>query len=378
MASAVLGNGSQSPGGSSVGTAAAENLPSAATPTPFYTRGELVSKARQEAENAISAAEAVKNRANVNLTRKQKAYNQAVQAIKNAQEEGLEISDIIPIDFKGDGLGRSAGFGYRFNKKKAYGNFAHGFPFKYYRVFGDTTNNALQGVKYIQGQLHRIQNTKSRRKQAQLQAIAKAREENQAKKYRNKLIADQERNLYLASREFVRGARGSAGVALQEQQVREQAEKVAVNAAIKRVENVLSGTATPMTPREQMLARNFSGLRFVDLDDEYKQPIINNAKRSVRLQARRDPGLGSRLGRAYNTASYALSRRKPTVGTQFRSQYYSGVPANATRSANKPTAAASSAAAATAPAPRPSFGSRLRSFFTRKSKPANNIAASSA
>jgi hypothetical protein len=82
-----------------------------------------------------------------------------LERLKSLMTEGRDynVYNTIPITFKGDGLGYSAGFGYNFTKGSQYGNFVSGFPLKYYRVYGQSFDNATKKVIALRKQM---QNTK--------------------------------------------------------------------------------------------------------------------------------------------------------------------------------------------------------------------------
>jgi hypothetical protein len=69
------------------------------------------------------------------------------------QGKDYNVYNTVPITFKGDGFGYSAGFGYNFKKGKQYANFVSGFPYKYYRVYGESCDNATKKVIALRKQI---------------------------------------------------------------------------------------------------------------------------------------------------------------------------------------------------------------------------------
>ncbi len=362
----------------------------AASAAPTLTARGMLANARRAANMAVLEATTLRERENATEAERKEARNVAKRKIK--EYANLNVSSIIPINFKGDGLGRTAGYGYKFNKGKTFGNFAHGFPFKYYRVYGNSTNNVTQKVKNVQKMLKNIQNAKEAVDEATVLAKQKAREEQKALKAQQELLNQQQKNLFLAEREMARAGRGAVLSAAMTPERLARLQETAILQMKERITGVLQGVLQPANEYEALLADRYKAFKtFERLPTQEKEKLLKLTRNSVKSKARL--GLmttaGRKAGRAYNIASY-YTRGRPAASREFENVFLEGNatgPAPLSRNYTvrapkpsapaRPTAAASSAAAANA-SPRPSFGSRLRSFFTRRSKPANNIAASSA
>ena len=349
------------------------------------TNNGNVSGAKQLANlRAIAAAKTLaattlRETANSSEAERKAARNAAKKAIKDYAD--MNVSSIIPINFKGDGLGRTAGYGYKFNKGKTFGNFAHGFPFKYYRVYGNGTNNVTQRVKNVQKMLKNIQDAKEAVDEATILAKQKARDEQRALREHQVMLNQQQKNLFLAEREMSRAGRGAVLSGAMTPERLAKLQELAILEMKNRITGVLQGVETPGNQYEALLADRYKIFKsFERLPAAEKEKLIKLTKDTVRSKAR--AGLattaGRKVGRAYNVASY-YTRGRPAASREFENVFLQGsntgpapLSRNYTVRAPKPSAAPRNAAA-----PRRGLFSGMRNFFTRKS-PSTAAAANAA
>lgn len=288
------------------------------------TGAKQLANLRAIAQAKANAAVALREAANSTEEQRKAARNAAKRAIKNYAN--LNVSSVIPINFKGDGFGRTAGYGYKFNKNKTFGNFAHGFPFKYYRVYGNSTNNVTQKIKNVQKMLKNIQNAKEAVNEATVAAKAQAREEQKALKAQQALLNQQQKNLFLAEREMTRAGRGAVLSGAIDPARLEKLQNLAVEEMKLRITGVLKGTVAPANQYENMLATRYKIFKvFERLPPEIKDYLIKLTKKTVSSKAR--AGLlttaGRKVGRAYNVASYYTSGR-PAASKEFENVFLQG------------------------------------------------------
>jgi hypothetical protein len=126
----------------------------------------FAAKTLKEAINATRSAEekaALKtwklDEEKIRLDEEKAKLDAELEGLKGTLFQGKDynVYNTVPITFKGDGFGYTAGFGYNFKKGSQYSNFVSGFPYKYYRVYGESCDNATKKVLALRKQ---IQNTK--------------------------------------------------------------------------------------------------------------------------------------------------------------------------------------------------------------------------
>jgi hypothetical protein len=348
-----------------------------ASAAPSLTAKGMLANARRAANMAVLEATTLRELGNSTEAQRKAARNAAKKAIKEYAD--MNVSGIIPINFKGDGLGRTAGYGYKFNKGKTFGNFAHGFPFKYYRVYGNSTNNVTQKVKDVQKMLKNIQNAKEAVDEATILAKQKAREEQKALREHQALLNQQQKNLFLAERELARAGRGAVLSAAMTPERLAKLQEVAVLQMKERISGVLQGVIAPENEYEALLADRYKTFKsFNRLPEQHREKLLKLTRNSIKSKARL--GLmttaGRKAGRAYNVASY-YTRGRPAASREFENVFLQGNatgPAPLSRSYTARTAKPS----ANAGAPRRGFFTGVRNFFTRKNPSAAAVANGSA
>jgi hypothetical protein len=113
----------------------------------------------KKAINATLNAEQQAAKKKWQLEEERAKLNAELEGLKDTLFQGKDynVYDTIPITFKGDGFGYTAGFGYNFKKDSQHANFVSGFPYKYYRVYGKSLDNVTKKVMSLRKQ---IENTK--------------------------------------------------------------------------------------------------------------------------------------------------------------------------------------------------------------------------
>ncbi len=271
---------------------------------PFSTHTANEAAANLARENARAAAQA------------KAAANEANRLAKALlQDRDYDVYKIIPIDFKGDGIGYTAGYGYSFKKNKGFGNFVKGFPLKYYRVYGNSMNNITQKIirlrKEIDDAAKALKNAKERAKAQQAdikarfaQERAAARAEAKAAKNSQNALLQQERNAALSMMEAKRlTSRARVNVSV---------SKEALNLAQKREfdmlkANVARRLADPDDPIYGAYSR--AGLRsFNDLPENFRNEQLRRIRRSPAFinRVRKTARLPLSVLRQYNKARYAM------------------------------------------------------------------------
>jgi len=122
---------------------------------PFpATLKNAIAHAKRENERAIEAQRKLTEE-QARLNAEKAKLDVELQGLKGTLFQGKDynVYDTIPITFKGDGLGYTAGFGYNFKKGSHYANFVSGFPYKYYRVYGECCDNITKKVTALRKQI---------------------------------------------------------------------------------------------------------------------------------------------------------------------------------------------------------------------------------
>jgi hypothetical protein len=122
---------------------------------PFpATLKNAIAHAKRENEKAIEAQRKLSEE-QARLNAEKAKLDAELEGLKDTLFQGKDynVYNTIPITFKGDGFGYSAGFGYNFKKEKQYANFVSGFPYKYYRVYGESCDNATKKVIALRRQI---------------------------------------------------------------------------------------------------------------------------------------------------------------------------------------------------------------------------------
>lgn len=335
--------------------------------------------------------------------------------------------NVIPLSFKGDGIGYTAGYGYNLNSNRSFGNFVEGFPLKYYRVYGKNMNNVTQKVVRLRKDLaDTIAQAKNEREAAKRQrnankaALAKKKlAEREAKKaYELSVRAreQQERNAELGLMEANRQlARKQVDIATGAQELN-AATQTLIQSFRASVEKELKA-ATPGSTWYLYATRagkKPQNMTYSDLNQSVRNSLEKRFKVSPSYmnKLRRATRLSNTTARRLNRARYALGARasrnrlsnnrlsgfgrnmpEPRFTATLnntrergisQAQMYREAAENMSRAAaeERPISQAqiyreaaqnSSRAAAEMPKPQPGFfsrlGSRIRSAFpTRKNK----------
>ena len=263
--------------------------------------------------------EAAANLARENARAAEQAKIAAAEANRLAKalikDRNYNVRNIIPIDFKGDGIGFTAGYGYSFKKNKGFGNFVKGFPLKYYRVYGNSMNNITQKIirlrKEIDDAAQALKNAKERAKAQQAEIKARFAQERAearaaakaAKNSRNALI-QQERNAALSMMEAKRlTSRARVNVSV---------SKEAMNLAQAREfdllkRNIAQKLQDPTDPVYGAYSR--AGLRsFNELPENFRNEQLRRIRRSPAFanRVRKTARLPLSVLRQYNKARYAM------------------------------------------------------------------------
>lgn len=325
--------------------------------------------------------------------------------------------NVIPLSFKGDGIGYTAGYGYNLNSNRSFGNFVEGFPLKYYRVYGKNMNNVTQKVVRLRKDLaDTIAQAKNEREAAKRQANAnkaalakKKLAEREAKKaYELSVRAreQQERNAELGLMEANRQlARKQVDIATGAQELN-AATQTLIQSFRASVEKELKA-ATPGSTWYLYATRagkKPENMTYSDLNQSVRNSLEKRFKVSPSYmnRLRRATRLSNTTARRLNRARYALGARasRNRLSSNRLSGFGRNIPEpersvsqlqmireaeenmRSARGEERPITQAqmyreaaenSSRAAAEMPKPQPGFfsrlGSRIRSAFpTRKNK----------
>ena len=261
-------------------------------------------------------------------------------ATKNALMRGKNFNryDVIPLSFKGDGIGYTAGFGYNLNKGRSYGNFAKGFPLKYYRVYGNSVNNVTQKVARLRQNLDDTIKTAKNEMEARRMEITKKKEELAKKAAADRKLKEtiaeteralkqQERNAALAMMEIERAeSRAQENVATSAESLAS-----ASRALILDFQRSIEAKLANPEPGSgwETLARH-GKKKYTDLDKKTRNTLEARFKLtpSFRNRLRRGTRLSNVTARRLNQARFALGA-KPRSNYSFlkpkREGNYSGI-----------------------------------------------------
>lgn len=313
---------------------------------------------------------------------------------KNALMRGKNFNryNVIPLSFKGDGIGYTAGFGYNLNKGRSYGNFAKGFPLKYYRVYGNSLNNVTQKVARLRQDLDDTIKTAKNEMEARRMEIARKKEE-----LAKKAAADRKlKNTIAETERALKQQERNAALAMMEIERLESRVQENVGTSAESLESASRALILDFRRSIEAKLRNpepGSGWEKLALAGKTKYSDLNQKTRNT-LEARfkLTPSFRNRMRKATrlsNVTARRLNRARYALGAKPRGNYsflkparqgnYSGISGSYTgaplftgvsnsSSGNLVTAAPS--VVANAPATRRSFMNRARSFFTRKNKSA--------
>jgi hypothetical protein len=309
--------------------------------------------------------------------------------------------NVIPLTFKGDGVGYSAGFGYNLNKGRSFGNFAKGFPLKYYRVYGNSLNNITQKVARLRKDLDDTAALAKNELEARRMEIAKKKEELAKKAAADRKLKEtiaeteralkqQERNAALAMMELERlESRVQENVGTSAESLESASRALILN--FRRQIDAKLKNPEPGSRWEQLALAGKT--KYANLDQKTRNTLEARFKLSpsFKNRLRRTTRLSNVTARRLNRARYALGS-KPRGNYSFlkpaRVGNYSGISGSYTGeplftgtagNTRSNVVAASPASASVAPvAPRRGFFGRVGNFFTRKNKTAKNIANVSA
>jgi hypothetical protein len=307
--------------------------------------------------------------------------------------------NVVPLTFKGDGIGYSAGFGYNLNKGRSFGNFAKGFPLKYYRVYGNSLNNITQKVARLRKDLDDTAALAKNEMEARRMELNKKKEELAKKaaadrKLKNtiaeteRMLKQQERNAALAMMELERlESRVQENVATSAESL-ESASRALILDFRRQIEAKLRNPE-PGSRWEQLAMAGKT--KYTDLDQKVRNSLEARFKMtpSFRNRIRKATRLSNVTARRLNRARYALGS-KPRSNYSFlkpaRVGNYSGLSGNytgaplftGTSNSSRPNVLPVNRVAPVTAAPtRRSFGNRIASFF-RRNKTAKNLASASA
>lgn len=332
------------------------------------------------------------------------------KAINSAMMRGKNFNryNVIPLTFKGDGLGYSAGYGYNLNKGRSFGNFAKGFPTKYYRVYGNSLNNITQKVAKLRKNLDDTTALAKNELEARRMEMSKKKEELARKAAADRKLKEtiaeteralkqQERNAALAMMELERlESRVQTNVGTSAESL-ESASRALILDFRRQIDAKLKNPERGSRWEQLAMAGK---TRYANLDQKTRDSLEARFKLSpsFRNRIRKSTRLSNTTARRLNKARYALGS-KPRGNYSFlkpaRVGNYSGISGNYTggplftgtrnnsRANVLPLAAnvlgngASSMTESTA-APRRGFFNRVGSFFTRKNKTAKGLANASA
>lgn len=324
----------------------------------FESRKQNVIKYRNNTKEGPFGAASVKNA--INHLRKQnaKAASEA-KAVSNEaarleaaliKDRNYDVRSIIPIDFKGDGIGYTAGFGYNLKKERGFGNFVKGFPLKYYRVYGNSMNNITKKIvrlrKDIDDAAKALVNAREKAKaqQADLkskfaQNQATARAALAAEKATRNALLQQERNAALGMMQAKRVTTRSL--------VNARSSSEAMNLAQKQVFDLLKADITKrlQNPNDPVYGSyaNAGINSFDKLDPDFKDELLRKARRSPAFmnRVRKTARLPLSALRQYNKAKYALGfgrtarnktlRSKPLTGSKAFQQGFNTASKNGTK-----------------------------------------------
>jgi hypothetical protein len=330
-----------------------------------------------------------------NISMSPKAMNAVMMRGKN-----FDRYNVVPLTFKGDGIGYSAGYGYNLNKGRSFGNFAKGFPKKYYRVYGNTLNNITQKVAKLRKNLDDTTALAKNELNARRMEINKKKEELAKKAAADRKLKEtimeteralkqQERNAALAMLELERlESRVQENVGTSSESL-ESASRALILDFRRQIDAKLKNPE-PGSRWEQLAMAGKT--KYSNLDQKIRNSLEARFKLSpsFRNRIRKSTRLSNVTARRLNRAKYALGA-KPRGNYSFlkpaRQGNYSGVSGSYTGGPlytgtsinSRPNVLpVSNGLVETPAAPRRSFLGRVGNFFTRKSKTAKNIANVSA
>lgn len=345
---------------------------------------------------ANNNASSVGSAGSENLT--PKAMNSALMRGKNFNKY-----NVIPLTFKGDGIGYSAGYGYNLNKGRTFGNFAKGFPTKYYRVYGNSLNNITQKVAKLRKNLDDTTALAKNELEARRMEINKKKEELAKKAAADRKLKEtiteteralrqQEKNAALAMIELERlESRVQENVGTSAESL-ESASRALILDFRRQIDAKLKNPE-PGSRWEQLAMAGKT--KYTNLDQRTRDRLESRFKMSPSFQnrIRKSTRLSNVTARRLNKARYALGA-KPRGNYSFlkpkRVGNYSGLSGSytgeplytGTRNNSSPNVLPANnglpSMTQSKPAPRRGFLNRVGRFFTRKNKTAKGIANASA
>lgn len=291
--------------------------------------------------------------------------------------------NVVPLTFKGDGIGYSAGFGYNLNKGRSFGNFAKGFPKKYYRVYGNSLNNITQKVAKLRKNLDDTTVLAKTELEARKMEINKKKEELAKKAAADRKLKEtiveteralkqQERNAALAMMELERLESRVANNVGTSRESLESASRALILDFRRNIDAKLKNPEPGSRFEQLALAGKNS---YSKLDQKTREALEKRFKLSPSFTARLRKGT-----RLSNTTARRLNRARYAVGSKPRSNYsflkpkregnYSGMTGSYTGeplyTGTSNTSTPNEVAVA---APKKGFFSRVGNFFTRKNPP---------
>lgn len=271
-------------------------------------------------KNAVASVRSAQTRANEKRKQEEAAaakLKSEMNALQGSLMRGVDynVYDVIPLTFKGDGLGYTAGFGYNFKKGSHYANYAAGFPLKYYRVYGECCDNITKKINRLRQQVENtkkaIKNERERRDQVQrdfkekvAQDKATAREEARLAKesYNRKL--QQEKNAALGEMEAERLTSRARGNLSMSKEVFDLAQAREFELLKRDITTRLKDTQDPIYG-----AYSRAGIKSFDqLPQKFQDKLFANLRRSPSFKNRisKASRLPMSVLRQYNKARYAL------------------------------------------------------------------------
>ncbi len=273
-----------------------------------------------QAMKEVARAKSKLTDALINQGKKMNAVYEAEQKLKELIPQ--EVSSIIPIDFKGDGLGYTAGYGYDFSKKKPFANFAAGFPYKYYRVLGNDLANVTGKAITLKAAMNNLKTKRQARNFSIVQRKAAERNQKRREAEEKSRLKQQQNNLAMEELRVRRLGVQQTTNTLASAKAAQNATNARLKTFRDRMDAILAGTAQPETPTEEKFVRDYAVdyTSYAQIPDYIRKELEARFVQSPSFSAKMKRFFRSpeALSRAVNAARVRLGYRAPNAfGTAY-------------------------------------------------------------